>query len=126
MLRSDGDHATGNEAPSVSEAKDNEEVKLECEGDIREDGVMTEAMAVSHPVVEYSGSVGLCGRHDATLGCFCCSKEFRAKSVTLLSWDICQGLVCRNSESKSVSNSLLVRSCQCERVSTIWLTLPLM
>ena len=116
----------GNEAPSVLEAKDNEEVKLECEGDVGVDGVVTEAVAVSHPVVEYSGSVGLCGRHDATLGRFCCSEEFRAKSVTLLSWDICQGSVCRNSESKSVSNLLLVRSCWRERVSAIWLTLPLM
>ena len=52
MLRLDRDCAMGNEAPSVSEAKDNEEVKLECKGDIREDGVVTEAMAVSHPVVE--------------------------------------------------------------------------
>ena len=102
----------GNEAPSVLEAKDNEEVKLECKGDIREDRVMTEAMAISHSVVEYSGLVGLCSKHNATSGCFCCSEEFRAKSISLLSWDICQGLVCRYSESKSVSNSLSVRSCQ--------------
>ena len=126
MLRSDGEHATGNEALSVSEAKDNEEVKLEWEGDVGEDGVMAKAVAVSHPVVEYSGSVGLCGRHDATSGCFHCSKEFRAESVMLLSWNIRQGLACRNWELKSVSSSLLVRSCQWERVSAIWLTSPLM
>ena len=87
---------------------------------------MTETMAVSHPVVEYSGSVRLCGRHNATLGHYCHSEEFRAKSVSVLSWDICQGLVCGYSELKSVSNSLSVRLCQCESMSAIWLTLPLM
>ena len=102
----------GDEASLVVEAKDNEEVKLESKGDIREDRVMTKAMAVSHPVVEYSGSVRLCSRHDAALGCFRCSKEFRAKNILVLSWDICQGLVCGYLESNSVSNSLLVRLCQ--------------
>ena len=126
MLRLDRDYATGNDAPPVSEAKDNEEVKLEGEGDVGEDGVMAKAMAVSHPVVEYSGLVRLCCRYDAMLGRFHHSEEFRDRSGTLLRWDICQGLVCRNLESKSVSNSLLVRSCQCERVSAIWLTLPLL
>ena len=126
MFRSDRDHAKENGASSVLEAKDNEEVELESKADIREDRVVTEAMAVSHPVVEDSGSVGLCSRHDATSGCFCCSEEFRAKSISVLSWDICQGLVCGYSESNSVSNSLPVRSCQRERVSAIWLTLPLM
>ena len=81
MLRSDGDHTTGYETPSVSATEDNEEIKLEGREYIRQNGVMTEAMAVSHPVVEYSGSVGLCGRHDATSGCFQCSEAFRAKSI---------------------------------------------
>ena len=116
----------GNEASSVSEAEDNEEVELESKGDIGEDRVVTKAMAVSHPVVEDSGSVGLCSRHDAMSGHFHCSEEFRAKSISVLSWDIRQGLVCGYSESNSVSNSLLVRSCQHERVSAIWLTSPLM
>ena len=110
----------------VVESEDNEEVKLEGKRDIREDGVMTEAMAVSHPVVEDSGSVGLSGRHDATSGRFRHSEEFRAKSISVLSWDICQGLVGGYSESNSVSKSLSVRSCQQERVSAIWLTSPLM
>ena len=66
MLRLDGDHAMGNEAPSVLEAKDNEEVKLEGEGDVREDGVMTKAVAVSHPVVEYSA------RSDCVAGTMLC------------------------------------------------------
>ena len=57
MLRSDGDHATGYETPLVSATKDNEEIELEGKGDFRQDRVMTKAMAISHPVVEYSGSV---------------------------------------------------------------------
>ena len=71
MLRLDGDRATGYETPSVSATKDNEKVELEGRGHIRQDGVMTEAVApVSHPVVAYSGLVGLCGRHDALSGHF--------------------------------------------------------
>ena len=116
----------GNEASAVSESKDNEEVKLESKGDISENGVVAEAMAVSHPVVEDSGLVRLSGRHDATLGRFHCSEEFRAESIVVLSWDIHQGLVCGYLDSNSVSKSLLVRSCQQDRVSVIWLTLPLM
>ena len=126
MFRLDGDHAMGNEALLVAESKDNEEVKLESKRDIREDGVMTEAMAVSHPVVEDSGSVRLSGRHDATSGCFHRSEEFRVKSISVLSWDIHQSLVCGYLESNNVSNSLSVRSCQQERASAIWLTSPLM
>ena len=116
----------GNEASSVSESEDTEEVKLESKRDIREDRVMTKAVAVSHPVVEDSGSVGLSGRHDIALGRFHHSEEFRAKSILVLSWDICQCLVCGYSESNSVSNLLSLRSCWQEKVSTIWLTLPLM
>ena len=70
MLRSDRDHAMGYETLSVSATEDNEEIKLEGRGYIGQDGVMTEAVAVSHPVVEYSGLVRLCGRHNATSGCF--------------------------------------------------------
>ena len=54
------------ETPSVSATKDNEEIELEGKGDIRQDRVMTKAVAVSHPMVEYSGSVRLSGRHNAT------------------------------------------------------------
>ena len=102
----------GDEASVISESEDNEEVELENKGDISENGVVAEAVAVSHPVVEDSGSVGLSGRHDATSGRFRCSEEFRAESITVLSWDIRQGLVCGYSESNSVSKSLSVRSCQ--------------
>ena len=70
MLRSNGDYAMGYETMSVSATKDNEEVKLEGKGDFGQDGVMTESMAESHPVVGDSGSVGLSSRHDTTLGCF--------------------------------------------------------
>ena len=42
----------GYETLSVSVTKDNEKVQLEGRGYIGQDGVMTEAMAVSHPVVE--------------------------------------------------------------------------
>ena len=70
MLRSDRDCTTGNKTLSVPATKDNEEIKLEGNGDFGQDRVMTKAIAESHPVVEYSGSVRLSSRHDTTLGCF--------------------------------------------------------
>ena len=101
----------GYETTIVSATKHNEKVELQGKEDFRQDRVMTKSMAASHPVLEYIGSVRLSSRHNATLGGFQCSKEFRAKSILLCSWHICQGLSCGYLRTNRVSKSSLVRLC---------------
>ena len=94
MFRSDGLCTVVDESLVVEASKDDEEVKVEAWGHIIKEKSMAEGLAAeSHPIRKQIGFlVRLCCRHNATSGCFCCSKQFRAKSIMGGRWHMCQGL----------------------------------
>ena len=100
---------------------------MEFVGDIVKEGSVAQVGTESHPSREERGSVGLCGRHDATSGRFRRRHEFRAECIAVGSWYMRQGCSCGylvlNRVSKS--SSLMCGMLQ-DTVSDMALMSPLM
>jgi hypothetical protein len=111
---------------AVSAGIDDEEIEMEFGGDVVEEGSVSQVGAESHPSREESGSVGLCCRHDATLGRFRRRHEFRAECMAVGSWHMRQGLSCGNLVLNRVSNWSSDMCMLLDTVSDIVLASPLL
>ena len=81
-----------NESMAVVASEHNKEVKVEAWGHIIKERSMGMGGTESHPLCLQIGLVRLCCRNDAMLGCFHCSEQFRAKSISGVKWHMHQGL----------------------------------
>ena len=80
-----------NESAVVAASEHNKEVKVEAWGHIVMERSMAKGGTESHPIHKQIGLVRLCHRNDTMLGCFHCSKQFRAESISGVSWCMRQG-----------------------------------